>query len=161
MMSFSTALTVDRMSIRLRSAQFKTEGEYVPMPRRKSCLVASLVILYGLMASITSVHAHRSPNLLAENPPQAPTYPAVSASAPGISGQGKLRFKLLYTSDLLPEAARKVLISAHGGFAVDHRGGKEETYFLLPGAGILQISADMKKVQLLETAARHEESQSA
>ena len=123
------------------------------MRRRKSFLAGSLFIFYGLMTSITPIQAHRALNFLVENPPQAPTYPAVSPSAPGISGQGKLRFKLLYTSDLLPESAKKVLVSAHGGFAVDHRGGKEETYFSLPGAGILQISADMKRVQLLETAA--------
>jgi hypothetical protein len=76
-----------------------------------------------------------------------------AAAAPGISGQGKMRFKVLYTSDRLPEEARKVLVSAHGGFAVDHRPGKEETYFALPGAGILQISADMKTIKLLETPA--------
>jgi hypothetical protein len=64
-----------------------------------------------------------------------------------------MRFKLLFTSDQLPEEAKKVLVSAHGGFAVDHRPGKEETYFALPGAGILQISSDMKTIKLLETAA--------
>ena len=32
------------------------------------------------------------------------------------------------------------------------RPGKGETYFALPGAGIIQISADLKKTRMLETA---------
>jgi hypothetical protein len=59
---------------------------------------------------------------------------------------------VLLTSAGLPEPARKVLASAHGGFAVDHRPGKGDTYFALPGAGILRIDADMARVALLDTA---------
>jgi hypothetical protein len=70
-----------------------------------------------------------------------------------VSGQGALRFRVLATSALLPEEARRVLVSAHGGFAVDHREGRGETYFFLPGAGILRLSADFKKIVLLPTAA--------
>ena len=33
------------------------------------------------------------------------------------------------------------MVSAHGGFAVDRRDGKGETYFALPGAGLLRLSA--------------------
>jgi hypothetical protein len=44
-----------------------------------------------------------------------------------------------------------VLVNAHGGFAVDRRAGKEETYFALPGAGILRISSDLKAISLLDT----------
>ncbi|MGH9433467.1 MAG: twin-arginine translocation signal domain-containing protein [Terriglobia bacterium] len=77
---------------------------------------------------------------------------AGQSSAPGISGQGHMKFRVLRTSDSLPEAAQKVVIKAHGGFAVDRRPGKGETYFALPGAGILQISADLKAIRLLKTA---------
>ena len=70
----------------------------------------------------------------------------------GISGQGKMRFRVLYTSDQLPPAAQNVLKGAHGGFAVDLRPGKGETYFSLKGAGILQISSDLKTVRLIDTA---------
>ncbi len=70
----------------------------------------------------------------------------------GISGQGMMRFRVLYTSSSLPEEARKVLVKAHGGFAVDRRTGRGETYFALPGAGILQISSDLKTIRLLPTA---------
>jgi hypothetical protein len=70
----------------------------------------------------------------------------------GVSGQGKMRFRVLFTSDRLPQEAQAVLKGAHGGFAVDLRPGKGETYFSLKGAGILQISSDMKKVRLLDTA---------
>ena len=63
-----------------------------------------------------------------------------------------MRFRVLYTSDQLPPAAQNVLKGAHGGFAVDLRPGKGETYFSLKGAGILQISNDLKTVRLLDTA---------
>jgi hypothetical protein len=69
------------------------------------------------------------------------------------SGQGKFRFRVLYASDHLPAEAQSVLKAAHGGFAVDRRQGKGETYFALPGAGIVQISSDLKKTRLLDTAA--------
>lgn len=79
---------------------------------------------------------------------------AVAQATQGpVSGQGVMRFRVLHTRDLLPPAAQAVLEKAHGGFAVDRRPGKRETYFALPGAGILQISADLKSVRLLETDA--------
>jgi hypothetical protein len=78
---------------------------------------------------------------------------AGAAAGQGISGQGKLRFRVKFTSDHLPPEAQKVLTSAHGGFAVDLRPGKGDTYFSLKGAGILQISGDLKTVKLLDTAA--------
>ncbi|MBI3667583.1 MAG: hypothetical protein HY236_15375 [Acidobacteria bacterium] len=76
-----------------------------------------------------------------------------AASSPGISGQGKMRFRVLYTSDHLPAEAQKVLTAAHGGFAIDLRPGKGETYFALKGAGIIQISSDLKSTRLLSTPA--------
>jgi len=87
--------------------------------------------------------------LLVSLPPAATQAP----TPPGTSGQGRMRFHVRYTSDHLPPEARKVLTSAHGGFAVDRREGKGETYFALPGAGVLQISADLSSVRLLETPA--------
>jgi hypothetical protein len=84
----------------------------------------------------------------------APAAPpgTITPGAKGVSGQGALRFRVLLTSASLPDAARKVLTSAHGGFAVDHRPGKGDTYFALPGAGILRVSADMQQVALVDTA---------
>jgi hypothetical protein len=69
-----------------------------------------------------------------------------------VSGQGKLRFRLLYGSSHLPAEAQKVLKAAHGGFALDRRAGKGEIYFALPGAGIIQISSDLKKTRMIPTA---------
>ena len=80
------------------------------------------------------------------------TIPAHQATAEKTSGQGKLRFRVAYTSTHLPAEAQKVLKAAHGGFAVDRRSGRGETYFALPGAGIIQISADLKNVKMLPTA---------
>src|SRR6476646_7985499 len=68
-----------------------------------------------------------------------------------VSGQGKMKFKVLYKSDHLPPEAREVLKGAHGGFTVDLRKGKGETYFALKGAGIIQVSADLKTTQMVDT----------
>ncbi len=77
---------------------------------------------------------------------------AAPASHDGkVSGQGKMKFKVLYTSSHLPAEAQKVLKDAHGGFAIDRRPGKGETYFALPGAGIIQISADLKSTKMIAT----------
>ncbi len=67
------------------------------------------------------------------------------------TGQGQYQFRVLYTSSHLPEKAQEVLVNAHGGFAIDRRDGKGETYFALPGAGIIQIAADFKSTTLLDT----------
>jgi hypothetical protein len=124
------------------------------MQRITAFLVWGFVILFGVGLNDTPVLGHQAHHLALSVTAQAPAAPgAKPASAAGISGQGKMRFKVLHTSEQLPEEARKVLVSAHGGFAVDHRQGREETYFALPGAGILQISSDMKNIKLLETAA--------
>src|SRR6266851_9921331 len=71
----------------------------------------------------------------------------------GVSGQGKMKFRVLYTATHLPAEAQKVLTGAHGGFAVDLRPGKGETYFGLKGAGIIQISGDLKSTRLVDTPA--------
>ncbi len=71
----------------------------------------------------------------------------------GITGSGKYRFRTLYTSAHLPQEAQAVLKAAHGGFAIDRRPGKGEVYFALPGAGIIQISADLKTTKMLTTDA--------
>lgn len=68
------------------------------------------------------------------------------------SGQGEMQFRVLHRSDHLPAEAQAVLKKAHGGFAVDRRAGKGETYFALPGAGIIRISADLSSTRMLATA---------
>src|SRR6266446_1593661 len=76
-----------------------------------------------------------------------------SSASGGVSGQGKMKFRVMYTSTHLPAEAQKVLTGAHGGFAVDLRPGKGETYFSLKGAVIIQISGDLKSTRLLATPA--------
>jgi hypothetical protein len=112
----------------------------------------------ALAASLAPGHALAHPRHVRAAPmPQAAASPAppgtIDPAAKGISGTGALRFRVFLTSAQLPEEARRVLVSAHGGFAVDHRPGREETYFALPGAGILRLGADMKQVALVPTAA--------
>src|SRR5688500_15301100 len=68
-----------------------------------------------------------------------------------VSGQGKMKFKVLYKSDHLPAEAQQVLKGAHGGFSVDLAKGRGETYFALKGAGIVQISADLKSARMIDT----------
>src|SRR5690349_7949224 len=82
-----------------------------------------------------------------------PTTSAQGNAASGVSGQGELTFRVLYTADHLPAEAQKVLTSAHGGFSVDLRPQRGETYFALKGAGIIQISSDLKTTRLLNTSA--------
>ena len=67
------------------------------------------------------------------------------------SGQGALKFRVLYTRDHFPTEVVDAIDKAHGGFDVDRRAGKGETYFALPEVGIIQISADLKTTQLIET----------
>ena len=116
------------------------------------------VVVYGLVIclAIGSVLAHGyHPGHPALAPGEAQRLVAVSsvpASAAALSGQGRMKFRVLYRADHLPGEAVKVLVSAHGGFAVDRRKGNGETYFALPGAGIIRISADLKSTRLIQTS---------
>jgi len=76
---------------------------------------------------------------------------APSVNAQAVSGNGKYKFRVLYTSSHLPSEAQTVLKGAHGGFTVDLRPGKGETYFSLKGAGIIQISSDLKSTRMIAT----------
>ncbi len=67
------------------------------------------------------------------------------------TGQGSYKFKVVHSGSHLPSEAQAVLEKAHGGFAIDRRDGRGEIYFALPGAGIIQISADMSKTRMLAT----------
>jgi hypothetical protein len=121
------------------------------MKRRARFVLDGFVLLLAI-GSTTSLMAHHSQ---AGKPNEAGEKAAAgtrTASGKGISGEGKMKFKVLYTAGHLPQEAAKVLVSAHGGFAVDRREGKGETYFALPGAGIIQISGDLKKTRMLVTA---------
>ena len=115
--------------------------------RFASILAAALLVAPGVLA-------HPRPKLAV--PQQAAPTPAppgtVEPGAKGVTGQGALRFRVLMTGAQLPDEARKVVVSAHGGFAVDRREGKGETYFALPGAGVLRLSADFKQVTEVATA---------
>jgi hypothetical protein len=121
------------------------------MDRLTKSLLSGIVVFLGMASTESRILGHQPLRLAAYATQQAAASSSKPAAGPGISGQGKMRFKVLHTSDRLPEDAKKVLVSAHGGFAVDHRPGREETYFALPGAGILQISANMQTIKLLET----------
>lgn len=116
-------------------------------------MIYGLFGVAGMTRSLTA-HAshHHAPRLARSNPQAFPSEPReMAGNATGISGQGKMKFKVLYASNHLPAEAQKALVNAHGGFAVDRRPGKEETYFALPGAGILQISADLRTINLIDT----------
>jgi hypothetical protein len=126
------------------------------MSRAHTRPVRSLVLTALLLAApgAWGHPRHARPLALRAQAAASQTRPAgtIAPGAKGVTGQGALRFRVLLTSASLPEAARKVLTSAHGGFAVDHRSGKGDTYFALPGAGILRLGSDMKQVALVATA---------
>ena len=69
------------------------------------------------------------------------------------SGDAPLRFEVMYTRHHLPDQAQAVLEKLHGGFGVDRREGRGETYFTVPGAGIVRLSADLGKAELIATDA--------
>ncbi|MGH8245142.1 MAG: hypothetical protein ACREUU_01775 [Gammaproteobacteria bacterium] len=113
---------------------------------KMACVLA--IALFMLLPAF----AHHAPDPRVSPKAKAQAAPGGKRDAAGISGQGKLRFRVLYTSERLPPQAKEAALNAaHGGFAVDRRPGKGETYFALPGAGILQISADLKTIRVLET----------
>ena len=75
-----------------------------------------------------------------------------TAAAEGkTTGQGDLKFKVIYSTSDLPEGTEPGINAAHGGFAVDRREGKGEIYWALPNVGILRVSADLKTVDILPT----------
>ncbi len=88
------------------------------LSRRK--MMYSLVGMAGMTTHLSSLHAHTHHH-------HAPRFgkcdvqaslDAAGASAtpvPGVTGQGEMKFKLLYTADHLPPEAQKVLKDAHGG----------------------------------------------
>src|SRR5438132_6217401 len=121
------------------------------MKRLTESSLRGVIALLAIGSSVALVRAHDPPRAYAKAA-QAPAASGARPAVPGISGQGKMRFRVLYTSERLPQEARQVLVKAHGGFAVDRRPGRGETYFALPGAGILQISADLKSVRGLDTS---------
>jgi hypothetical protein len=119
----------------------------------KSTRLAPLFTAALLYAPGALAHPHPKPKSPQQaGPAQAPP-DTVEPGARGVTGQGALRFRVFMTAAHLPEEARKVVVSAHGGFAVDRREGKGETYFALPGAGVLRLSADFKQVTEVATAA--------
>ena len=121
------------------------------MGKLRISLAIGCAVALGLGASVATVKAHNAPDHAVAYDPATAGRPTKAPPAGAMSGQGKMRFRVLVTSDRLPEEARKVLVSAHGGFAVDRRPGRGEAYFALPGAGILRISSDMKTIRMLQT----------
>ena len=123
-----------------------------PLDRLPCRLAVALALV--LLSRDAPVFAHPHHHAATTRQEAAAAAPGtIDPTAKGVSGTGSLRFRVLLTSASLPEEARRVLVSAHGGFAVDHRTGKEETYFALPGAGILRMGADLKQIALVPTAA--------
>jgi hypothetical protein len=116
-------------------------------------MMYGLVGLAGITRNLSALHAHHHAPRFSKRALQASLAASgdVAEKAPGVSGQGAMKFKVLYTSDHLPPEAQKELKDAHGGFAVDRRPGQDEAYFALPGAGIVQISADFKTINMVET----------
>src|SRR2546422_11532751 len=66
-------------------------------------------ILFGIGLAVVPADAHDPHSLVtSQKPAQAtPAANVPTVPAPGISGQGMMRFKVLYTSDLLPEDAKR------------------------------------------------------
>jgi hypothetical protein len=77
----------------------------------------------------------------------APASPAAGEGA--ITGQGAWIFRWNRELSELPEPAKKFLPGAHGGFAVDTRGAGT-VYFALKGCGIIAMSPDLARKEIIE-----------
>jgi len=109
-------------------------------------LVSSLALVAVATSSVIEAHpGHRTRGTRSTTTQPVGTH--------GVSGQGTMRFRVLYGSEKLPEPARQVLTSAHGGFAVDRRPGRGEVYFSLPGVGLLRINRDLQRIDTVATHA--------
>lgn len=117
----------------------------------KRCSLFAVLAIAAAALGSSPLEAHPGHKHLVVSGARAASSVHSTAPGDGISGQGAMRFKVLYTSDRLPDKAREVLDAAHGGFAVDRRPGRGEVYFALPGAGLLRISADLQSIHLVET----------
>ena len=112
---------------------------------------ASSVVLLALLTSAFAHPLHHGPP---STEPASSATKLLTASTTGVTGQGDLRFRVLYTSSHLPDEAVAVVEAAHGGFAVDRRPGQGQTYFALPGAGIIEISGDLRSTRMVDTDER-------
>lgn len=65
---------------------------------------------------------------------------------------GQAPFVFAHCEDLhaLPEKALVVEEKLHGGFAVDKRPGYGQVYYGMPGCGLMRISADLTKQEIIE-----------
>ena len=115
------------------------------------CCAPFLALVIGVALGSSPLEAHPGHKHLVA----AGLSGARSTVPDGISGQGAMRFRVLYASERLPEKAREVLASAQGGFAVDRRPGRGEVYFALPGAGLLRISSDLQSIPGMRDANLH------
>ncbi len=110
-------------------------------------------LTFALIFIVGHVHAH----LIGHPSTEMDSYQFVAhhevPDAKLTSGQGALKFRVLYTREHFRPEVIAAIDKAHGGFDVDRRQGKGETYFALPGVGIIQISADLKTTRLIKTPA--------
>lgn len=133
------------------------------MPKR---VFEPLLITFAVFATAAAAHPGHEPDAAdatvdAEGPEQlaaamtavvAPALALVGAQATAETGQAPFKFRVYGAGATLPSTLAQPLIKAHGGFAVDRRPGHGETYFALKGAGVLRISADLKRIDVAPTA---------
>ena len=115
--------------------------------RRRVSKVLTIAVALGLSAQVMSAHHAPTAGTATVEAPVRGVAPTPGA----VSGQGKMKFRVLVTAEKLPEEAKKVLEKAHGGIAVDRRPGKGESFFALPGAGILEVSPDFQSITSVPT----------
>jgi hypothetical protein len=69
------------------------------------------------------------------------------------SGQGSLVFSHCEDLRRVPDRALGVEINLHGGFAVDKRAGKGSAYYGMPGIGLMRISPDLSRQDIIDLPA--------
>lgn len=109
-----------------------------------------LPLLFAFVVSPAVAHDDGSTHPVAHTALPAEDAPTRTAEeeADRTSGQGEWVFRLHSGLSRLPEGAGKFLRGAHGGFAVDRR-GKGDVYFALKGCGIIRMSPDLTRKEII------------
>ena len=117
-------------------------------------VVLLLPALLGLATSVVVAHHGRhKPPRGAPSPPLRWIAPekssAQNTAGQKTTGKGELRFRH-HPLDL-PASFRNHLAAAHGGFAIDPEdsGGDGSTYFCLKGVGLLRLTPDLSRLEIV------------
>ena len=104
------------------------------MTIRQACSCGSLLLVLAISPTVLLGHGVHTRGEVGDHGADLSVEVHVAGPATGISGQGDLKFRVLYAEDHLPANAVEVLRKAHGGFAVDRRQGRGRNLLCIAGS---------------------------